>query len=384
MSISPRKSFLCVLSFILLISLFSSVGFEDNNDILPVRMEYPISAAYGQDGDNTATEDVVSSEVPQQLQQDSTNNNNEGNNGNGNADPSQSDQSNGCPDIDSSADTPTYVDQDGCHYPCPSAHSNDQDITPAGCPLELSSQSSSGLSINEENPIQSRQPLQTTTNEPQQNVQTSPSQNTLVNPRINSDTASDIPNAEKTTTAPQKSFNPAGQFKPGSGQTESSVPGKSDSVARPLTPGGGNAEVEGIPAQPNTNPVTPLDPGNIPTNIPGREAFLTVYSNFTNPDPAIPIDAEICVYISSPYEIKANPYCIEGSFDGTFHAVQAPGLIGIRASSGSFDTVDTSSCEIYIYPKESKSCVVNFIKNSPFLKFKSETGAQDKQRTPIE
>jgi hypothetical protein len=115
---------------------------------------------------------------------------------------------------------------------------------------------------------------------------------------------SNIPNTETTT----KSFNPAGQFNPGSGQTELNLPGSSDSLARPLTPGAGSVEVEGIPSQPNTNPQTPIDPGNIPSKIEDRLAYLTVYSNSTTIKPV-----EICVFISHPYEVEGNPYCIEAS-----------------------------------------------------------------------
>jgi hypothetical protein len=201
---------------------------------------------------------------------------------------------------------------------------------------------------------------------------------TTTDPKVPSDTnKNNIPNSETTTTT-QKSFNPAGKYKPGSGQTKLSIPGKSEGLARPLTPGAGNSKVEGIPVQPNTNPQTPINPENIPTKIGDRWAHLTVYTNYTNTN----MNAEICVFTSQPYEVKANPYCTEGSPDGTFHLVQAPGQVGIRASSSFFDTIDTSDCEFKIYPKEFKSCVINF-SNSPFLKSKSETSGQDRLRTPI-
>ena len=51
-------------------------------------------------------------------------------------------------------------------------------------------------------------------------------------------------------------------------------------------------------------------------------------------------------------------------------------------TTANLDTVDTSNCEFRIYPKESKSCVLN-ITDSPFLKSKSETSEQDRLRTPI-
>ncbi|HSA75715.1 MAG TPA: hypothetical protein VLE21_05960, partial [Candidatus Nitrosocosmicus sp.] len=112
--------------------------------------------------------------------------------------------------------------------------------------------------------------------------------------------------------------------------------------------GAGNAQVEGIGL-----------------------AYLTVYPNFTYTGPV-----EICVFTSHPYEVKANPYCIEPYSDGTFHALQAPGLVGIRVS-GNTDPVDTSNCEFRIYPKQSKSCILNSI-DSPFIKSKSETTEQDR------
>jgi hypothetical protein len=40
------------------------------------------------------------------------------------------------------------------------------------------------------------------------------------------------------------SFNPAGKFKPGSGETERSIPPSSNDPAGPFIPGGGNAERE--------------------------------------------------------------------------------------------------------------------------------------------
>jgi hypothetical protein len=267
-------------------------------------------------------------------------------------DSSSSDQSNTCPDTNDFADVPTYVGQDGCQYPCISPNNNGQGNIPQSCPVELPSQSSSGFSINEERPIQSQSQPQTT-EEPQQNTQTNPSQNTFVSPKIGSDTTSNIPTSETTSTT-QKSLNPAGQFKPGSGQTESNIPLLSNDFSKPFTPGAGNAQVEGIGL-----------------------AYLTVYPNFTYTGPV-----EICIFTSHPYEVKANPYCIEPYSDGTFHALQAPGLIGIRVS-GNADTVDTSNCEFYIYPKQSKSCILNNL-DSPFLKSKSETGSQDRVRAPIE
>jgi hypothetical protein len=136
-----------------------------------------------------------------------------------------------------------------------------------------------------------------------------------------------------------------------------------------LTPGGGNAQTEGITNQSNTNPETPVDPENIPSKIDNL-AYLSVYSESNSNKPV-----EICIFTSNPNEVEGNPYCIEASPSGTFHALQAPGLIGIRAS-GDVDHVDTSNCEFPIYPKESKSCVLK-ITDSPLIKSKSETTKQD-------
>lgn len=256
-------------------------------------------------------------------------------------------QDNSCPDTSDISNNPFYIGRDGCQYPCPSPVNNGQGINPQSCPVELPSQSPSGFSINEERPIQSQQPLQIT-DEPQQNIQTNPSQNKFVSPKIGSDTTtSNIPTTETTSTT-QKSFNPAGQFKPGSGQTESSITSLSNNFSKPFTPGAGNAQVEGFGL-----------------------AYLTVYPNFTYTGPV-----EICVFTTHPYEVKGNPYCIEPYSDGTFHALQAPGLIGIRVS-GNTDPVDTSNCEFPIYPKQSKSCILNSI-DSPFIKSKSETTEQDR------
>jgi hypothetical protein len=206
--------------------------------------------------------------------------------------------------------------------------------------------------INEEGPIQQPQQQQQSERLPQQNLDSNRGQNRFVSPRIDSDAfTSNLPNTEVTNA--QKSFDPAGQFKPKSGQTESSIPLLSNNFSQPFTPGAGNAQVEGIGL-----------------------AYLTVYPNFTYTEPV-----EICVFTSHPYEVKANPYCIEPYSDGTFHALQAPGLIGIRIL-GNAEPVDTSNCEFHIYPKQSKSCILNNL-DSPFLKSKSETNGQDRLRTPI-
>ena len=51
---------------------------------------------------------------------------------------------------------------------------------------------------------------------------------------------------------------------------------------------------------------------------------------------------------------------MDADFDGTFHSVRAPGLVEIKVINSNFDIVD-NGCKIYIYPKESKSCLLNFI-----------------------
>ena len=160
----------------------------------------------------------------------------------------------------------------------------------------------------------------------------------------------------------------SGPLKPGSGQIQTNIPSLSIDPSKPFT-SGGNPQVEGIPNQPNTNPQTPINPGNLQTEreaIQG-DASLVIYSKFTNPKG--PIIAEYCVSTYfSPSKVKfirneaqANPYCIEVDSSGTLHNVQAPGLIGIKVVNSNFDSVDTSNCKFYIYAKQSKSCVLNFI-----------------------
>ena len=252
---------------------------------------------------------------------------------------------------------------------------NDEDLieSEVGCSAVATTDPNYVHCNTQQQPIQPQQ-QQIPQHPSQQNTSSSPSQNTLAGPTINSDgpTTSTIPNTETT----MQSFNPARQFNPGSGLTGLNIPKSFFDPAIPYNPGAGNNGPKGSSIIPNTNPVTPIEPGNIPSKIEDRLAYLTVYSNSTSTKPV-----EICVFISQPHEVRGNPYCIEASPEGTFHAVQAPGLIGIRAS-GNVDKVDTSNCEFRIYPKESKSCVLNII-DSPFLKSKSETSGQDRLRTPI-
>jgi hypothetical protein len=220
MSVSLKKSFLYIPGFILLISIFASVEVENNNIPLPIKMEYAMPIANGQGGDEIDTDNVENSEeVPQHLQQDSTdNNNNEDNNGIGNADPTQSDQSNGCPEINASPDTPIFVGQDGCQHPCPDNGNRNQGNTPQGCPIEaIQSSSTSSFASDSEPPPQ-----------PLHNAPTSQSQSTFVNPRINSDTATSTDRTNTDIPTTQKSFSSAGQYKPGSALTELNVPGQSN------------------------------------------------------------------------------------------------------------------------------------------------------------
>jgi hypothetical protein len=370
-------------------------------------------------------------------------------------------QTNECLDSSDLSNVSTYIGEDGCQYSCPSPDSVEQEGIPKECPVELSSQTSAGLSINEEQPLQ-----------PQQNFDSRSAQNTFTGPKTATEattaTATNIPNTETTTKSfnptgqfkpgsgqknsdippfsfdpgkpyfynfsppirqgaaipdinpetsitpgdgqsnsdvsslsnnpdrpltpgsgnvkrqdsslesksqtelsnPIQSFNPAGQFKPGSKQTESIIPNDSIGLTGSLTPGAGNAQTEGITNQSNTNPETPVDPENIPSKIEDKLAYLSVYSESNSNKPV-----EICVFTSNPNEVEGNPYCIEASPSGTLHALQAPGLIGIR-TSGNVDYIDTSNCEFPIYPKESKSCVLK-ITDSPLIKSKSETTKQD-------
>ncbi|HEU5119903.1 MAG TPA: hypothetical protein VFT71_02855, partial [Candidatus Nitrosocosmicus sp.] len=226
---------------------------------------------------------------------------------------------------------------------------------------------------------QSIQPQQQTSQQPpQQNVQSNPSQTTFANPRIDSDTSiSNVPNTETTTTTTQKSFNPIGQYKPGSGQTELSTLGKSDGLARPYTPGGANDRVVGIPSQPNTNPQTPIDPGNIPTTIPDK-AYLTVITKMMNFYTGFlkVSDFEICVKTTIQTDgkfrdVDAIPRCANGSSSGFQYTVQAPGSITIWVNnldelgvksvivetpnlSNHIDAFETKSSTIYISPYSSQ------------------------------
>ncbi|HYF99313.1 MAG TPA: hypothetical protein VD815_04420 [Candidatus Saccharimonadales bacterium] len=287
----------------------------------------------------------------------------ESNDDGSNNDLSSSGQNNECPNTNDLSNVPTFIGEDGCRYPCSSPDNNGQGNNPQSCPIgESSSQSPSGFSINEEQPIQTSQ---------QQSLQPNPTQNSFTNPQINSDTTlSSIPNTETTTTTTtQKSFNHADQYKPGSGQTEFTIPGKSESLARPYTPGAGNAQVEGIPVRPDTNPRTPIDPGNIVTTILDK-AYLTVitkmmnfYTNYLKVS-----DFEICVSTTvqsdgNSKDVNAIPNCAKGSGSGVQYTVQAPGSITIWVNN--LDElgvksvmIETPNLSNYINAHESKTSTI--------------------------
>jgi hypothetical protein len=230
---------------------------------------------------------------------------------------------------------------------------------------------------NEENPTQSPSQEQQEVEQPQQqqNNQDSSNQNAFVSPSINSDTSTAISNSEgNKLQSPQnnkqpegapvvtgdntiigptmtstgtsnpitnsegttsiKSFDSASTLKPGSGQTEFRVPSILNDPSKPFTPGGGNPQLEGIPNQPNTNPQTPFNPGNVPTNIPakGYVTVITKVLGFYNGVQASYF--EVCVdstVITDGKEHKkdASPPCATGSGLGSKYTVQAPGNIGI-------------------------------------------------------
>jgi hypothetical protein len=286
---------------------------------------------------------------------------------------------------------PAYIGPEGCPLPCPEDPS---DEIPDECPQpesnsklpfgdkeieQVSAQDDDNNSVdrnNNEDSIRSevgcsavatsdpnyvycnkQQPIH-----PQQHIppQQPPQQNTSFNARINSDTTSNIPTTETPTTNVQKSFNPAGKFKPGSGQTELSIPPSSNDPAVPYTPGAGNAERKGSSVIPNNNtdPRTPIEPGNIPTNIGDRWAHLTVYFTTTSTN-----TMEYCIstrVISS--EFKANPHCIKTNEDtSTLHLLQAPGYLYVSVGGFIGNVGGNSDCHGYVYLKQSKSCTINII-----------------------
>ncbi len=381
------------------------IQFFSQNQVLATTQEEQDESSSSSNENEESTAEIEASETSQGTTDSEETGGSNGEEENNRELSSSSDQDNECPDASNLSNVPTYIDEDGCVYPCLSL---DDDI-PEGCPKESPSQTSTGFSINEERPIQPPQNTFTGPFDPSTRLKdnfTLPNREGAViidtNPESSftpgdGQSTSDIssqsnspdgpltpgagnvkrqgsslePNALIGQNNPIQSFNPVGQFKPGSGQTELTFPSDSSGLTGPLTPGAGNTQAEGVSTQPNTNPVTPVEPGNIPSKIEDRLAYLTVNikPNYTDP-------FEICVLISKPYEVQGNPYCIQTSGgESTMHALQAPGLIDIKALTSKYD-IDTSNCEFRIYPQQSKTCVLDVTVN-PVIKSKSETTKQD-------
>ena len=336
------------------------------------------------ENDDNSDKTNSDSESLQGVTADSDQSENNSNRNDDDNDSSSTNQNSDCPNNPEITTVPLYIGQDGCQYPCPPVDSNNQNNVPEGCPLEPASpQTSTGLSLKEENQIQ------TPPQEQQQSSQDSPNQNAFVSPSINSDTSTPISNSEAPTTT-QKSFTPAGKLRSGPTQTESSIPLLPNDLAKPKPLDSGNEKVEGTllvtpsqsessrpsllgePSKPfdPSKPFTPTKPftsGSQTSSIGGfqGDAHLVVYSNFTKAKN--PLIAKYCVSTFSTSAIKslrteaqANPYCIDADFDGTLHSVQAPGLVQVKVIDSNFDTV-YNDCKIYINPKESKSCLLGFV-----------------------
>lgn len=269
-------------------------------------------------------------------------------------------QDNDCTNTsDINSNIPIYIGHDGCKYPCPLPESTDQSNIPVGCPTGPTSTSQPITGLSNGNTLQSEK-------QPQQNPDSNSNQNAFVSPTINSDTSSAISNGETPTTTTQKSITSAGKLRGESTQTESNIPSLKLGYdpAKSLTPGGGLAERD---TSKPFDPSKPFTPGSQTSAISGFEgdAHLVVYSNYTHAK--IPPIAKYCVSTHSSSVIKslrteapANPYCIDADFYGTLHTVQAPGTVEIKVIASNFDTVQTD-CKFYIYPKESRSCMLNFI-----------------------
>ena len=294
---------------------------EDNNQ------DNAQSSSENEDGPDQVNSESESSKGAADSDQSESNSNRNDDN-----DLSSTNQNTSCPNITEISNLPLYIGQDGCQYPCPSLDSNDQDNVPDGCPVEPSSQTNTGFSVKEENPTQ--MPSQ----EEQPNSKDSSNQNAFVSPSINSDTSTAVSNNEAPTTTTQKSFTPLGKLRGGPTQTESSIPLLSNDLSKPFTPGGDNPQVEGIPNQPNTNPQTPLNPGNVPTNIPakGYVTVITKVLGFYNGVQAS--NFEVCVDSTVTIDGKehntgASPPCATGSGLGFKYTVQAPGNIGIAVNN---------------------------------------------------
>ncbi len=175
---------------------------------------------------------------------------------------------------------------------------------------------------------------------------------------------------------PGKANDLSGPLNPGLGQIQSGITLLPKDGSKSLTPGAGNTPVEGIPDQPNINPQTPVDPGNIPTTIP-EKAYLTVitkmigfYTGYLKVS-----DFEICVKSTVQSngiyrDVDAIPRCADGSASGSKYTVQAPGSVIIWVNN--LDKLGTTSLMIetpnlnnHISASESKTSTIYISPNSP-------------------
>jgi len=183
------------------------------------------------------------------------------------------------------------------------------------------------------------------------------------------------PKSETELSIPGKANDLSGPLNPGSGQIQSGITLLPKDGSKSFTPGAGNTPVEGIPDQPNINPQTPVDPGNIPTTIP-EKAYLTVvtkmigfYTGYLKVS-----DFEICVKSTVQSngiyrDVDAIPRCADGSASGSKYTVQAPGSVIIWVNN--LDKLDTTSLMIetpnlnnYISASESKTSTIYISPNS--------------------
>ncbi|HKO63814.1 MAG TPA: hypothetical protein VJU13_01310 [Candidatus Nitrosocosmicus sp.] len=335
----------------------TSSGQEDINQ------EETQTSSENEDGpDETNSESELSQGNSDSDQSEDNSNRNDDND-----DASSTNQNTNCPNMTQLSKLPLYIGQDGCQYPCPSVDSNDQGAVPKVCPTEptSTSQSNTEASVkNEENPTQSPSQEQQEVEQPQQqqNNQDSSNQNAFVSPSINSDTSTAISNSEGTTSI--KSFDSASTLKPGPGQTEFRVPSILNDPSKPFTPGGGNPQLEGIPKQPNTNPQTPLNPGNVPTNIPakGYVTVITKVLGFYNGVQAsyfeVCVDSTVIID-GKEHNTDASPPCATGSGLGTKYTVQAPGNIGIGVKNlRPVSYMEEHPLSMYIDAYESKTFTI--------------------------
>ena len=161
-----------------------------------------------------------------------------------------------------------------------------------------------------------------------------------------------------------KSFDSASTLKPDPGQTEFRVPSILNDPSKPFTPGGGNPQLEGIPNQPNTNPQTPFNPGNVPTNIPakGYVTVITKVLGFYNGVQAsyfeVCVDSTVIID-GKEHNTDASPPCATGSGLGTKYTVQAPGNIGIGVKNlRPVSYMEEHPLSMYIDAYESKTFTI--------------------------